>query len=66
MSVDCQAPQVTSLQTDASGAVVGVEWTDRDGGVHTEHGPVILTTGGFGADFSDSSLLAEARLALIC
>ena len=27
------------------------EWVDKEGAAHTERGPVILSTGGFGADF---------------
>tara|TARA_R110002050_G_scaffold40515_2_gene98931 strand:- start:90 stop:227 length:138 start_codon:yes stop_codon:yes gene_type:complete len=33
-------------------AIVGVEYTDKSGS-HTEHGPVIIATGGFGADFDE-------------
>ena len=40
--------------------VIGVEF-EKDGKVHTEHGIVIIATGGFGADFSDGSLLKKYR-----
>ena len=45
---------------DPWGAVVGVECS-KDGAAHAEMGPVILRTGGFGADLSDSSLLQEVE-----
>jgi len=50
---------VTKLLQAPDGTVVGCEWADRDGVVTVEHGPVVLSTGGFGADFTDKSLLAE-------
>jgi len=40
--------------------VVGVEY-EKGGAMFQEHGPVIICTGGFGADFSQSSLLAKYR-----
>lgn len=40
--------------------VVGVEY-EAKGKTYTERGPVILTTGGFGADFSDDSILRKVR-----
>jgi len=51
---------VKKLLTDASGAVVGVEFI-KDGKAHQEHGPVIISTGGFGADFGEDSLLKKHR-----
>ncbi len=48
------------LVIDPSGAVVGVECS-KDGAAHAEMGPVVLCTGGFGADLSDSSLLQEVE-----
>lgn len=50
---------VTKLITE-NGEVVGVEY-EKDGQKTTEHGPVILATGGYGADFSDDSLLKKYR-----
>jgi succinate dehydrogenase/fumarate reductase flavoprotein subunit len=41
--------------------VVGVEYTDKDGKVHKELGPVILATGGYAADFTEDSLLKKHR-----
>ncbi len=41
--------------------VIGCEWTDKDGVNHKSYGPVILATGGFGADFTPDSLLAKYR-----
>eukprot|EP00438_Fugacium_kawagutii_P031208 Skav220803 [mRNA] locus=scaffold150:417785:422163:+ [translate_table: standard] len=43
-----------------SGAVCGVVY-EKKGKDFTEEGPVILATGGFGADFTDDSLLAKYR-----
>lgn len=48
------------LLTDASGAVTGVEY-EHKGALHTAHGPVVIATGGYGADFSPSGLLAKHR-----
>merc|ERR1719498_1322628 len=41
-------------------ACVGVVY-ERGGQEFQEHGPVIICTGGFGADFSQNSLLAQYR-----
>jgi len=41
--------------------VVGVQYLDADGVTHTELGPVVICTGGFGADFTDGSLLAQVQ-----
>jgi len=51
---------VTELLTDDSGNITGVVYT-KGGNSFTEHGPVILATGGFAADFSDNSLLASVE-----
>ena len=48
------------LLVDARGAVVGVEYA-KDGAMHKEYGPVIIATGGFGADYTPDSLLAKHR-----
>merc|ERR1719207_406480 len=53
--------KVTKLIKDASGAVIGVEGVTNDGKTFTEHGPVIICTGGYGADFSEDSLLIKHR-----
>merc|ERR1711972_1046185 len=47
------------LQGDA-GACVGVAY-EKGGVEFQEHGPVIICTGGFGADFAQDSLLAKYR-----
>eukprot|EP00004_Rigifila_ramosa_P016136 TRINITY_DN37_c0_g1_i3.p1 TRINITY_DN37_c0_g1~~TRINITY_DN37_c0_g1_i3.p1 ORF type:complete len:663 (-),score=188.25 TRINITY_DN37_c0_g1_i3:31-1944(-) len=52
--------RVVKLLTDASGAVVGVNY-EFEGRTLSEHGPVILATGGYGADFTPNSLLAKYR-----
>lgn len=51
---------VDKLVQDAEGNVIGVEYT-RDGQRFVEHGPVIISTGGFCADFGADSLLAKYR-----
>jgi len=51
--------RVTNLITE-NGAVVGVEY-EKDGQITKAYGPVILATGGYGADFSDDSLLKKYR-----
>merc|ERR1711953_300388 len=53
--------KVTRLLTDHDGNVCGVECIDKDGKVSQEHGPVIIATGGFGADFTSDSLLMKHR-----
>merc|ERR1712070_598844 len=53
--------KVEKLLTDANGNVCGVEATGPKGERIVEHGPVIITTGGFGADFTDDSLLSQHR-----
>lgn len=49
---------VTELISDGAGNVIGCRF-EKDGQILEEHGPVILSTGGFGADFSPDSLLAD-------
>ncbi len=51
---------VKRLLTDASGVVTGVEY-EHKGALHTAQGPVVIATGGYGADFSASGLLAKHR-----
>jgi len=34
---------------------------EKGGQLHTEHGIVVIATGGFGADFSDHSLLSQVE-----
>jgi len=51
--------RATKLLTNG-GTVVGVEY-EKGGAMFQEHGPVIICTGGFGADFSQTSLLAKYR-----
>merc|ERR1719316_1730303 len=55
----CKA-RVYKLLTNAAGAVVGCEY-ELGGKAMQEHGPVILASGGFGADFTSSGLLAKYR-----
>lgn len=43
-----------------AGEVIGVEYI-KNGKTYKEFGPVVIATGGFGADFSDSSLLAKVE-----
>merc|ERR1712048_425148 len=53
--------KVEKLLTDSVGNVCGVEATTAKGERIIERGPVIITTGGFGADFTDDSLLNKYR-----
>merc|ERR1719377_283595 len=55
----CKA-RVCRLLTNAKGDCVGCEY-EFAGKMLQEHGPVILASGGFGADFSADSLLAKHR-----
>merc|ERR1719471_1479967 len=48
------------LLTNSAGACVGLIY-ERGGLDFQEHGPVILCSGGFGADFTQQSLLAQYR-----
>jgi len=48
------------LLTNSSGACVGLVY-EKGGLDFQEHGPVILASGGFGADFTQQSLLAKYR-----
>ena len=50
----------SKLITNGNGEVIGIEYTKK-GETFTEMGPVIICTGGFGADFSDNSLLQEVE-----
>ncbi len=52
--------KVTRLVTDEKGAVLGVEY-EKDGKTFKELGVVVIATGGFGADFSETSLLQKYR-----
>eukprot|EP00413_Alexandrium_margalefii_P011781 CAMPEP_0204529988 /NCGR_PEP_ID=MMETSP0661-20131031/10366_1 /ASSEMBLY_ACC=CAM_ASM_000606 /TAXON_ID=109239 /ORGANISM="Alexandrium margalefi, Strain AMGDE01CS-322" /LENGTH=1076 /DNA_ID=CAMNT_0051536043 /DNA_START=60 /DNA_END=3290 /DNA_ORIENTATION=- len=52
--------RVTQLLTNEAGACVGTVY-EKGGVSMQEHGPVILATGGFGADFTQQSLLAQYR-----
>jgi succinate dehydrogenase/fumarate reductase flavoprotein subunit len=57
--VDAQA---TKLITNNKGEVIGVEYLDlKTNQNHSEYGPVVLATGGFGADFSENSILKQVR-----
>jgi len=52
--------RATKLLTCSAGGVVGLVY-EKGGVEFQEHGPVILCTGGFGADFTANSLLAKYR-----
>jgi len=52
--------EVKELLQDSSGAVCGVKYV-KGGETFEEHGPVIIATGGFGADFGEDSLLKKYR-----
>ncbi|KAI8373211.1 FAD binding domain-containing protein [Radiomyces spectabilis] len=57
--------KVDKLIKDSANNVVGVEYVlvgkGADGKTYTEHGPVILATGGYAADFGPDSLLKKHR-----
>jgi len=52
--------RATRLLTNGTGACVGLVY-EKAGVEFQEHGPVILASGGFGADFTQQSLLAQYR-----
>merc|ERR1712048_1235607 len=52
--------KATKLLQNSDGNVVGLVY-EKGGLTFQEHGPVILCTGGFGADFTSGSLLAKYR-----
>lgn len=51
--------RVSKLLTE-NGTVVGVEY-EKDGKTESVSGPVILATGGYAADFTETSLLKKYR-----
>jgi len=53
--------KVTKLLTDKHGNVSGCECVSDDGKTFQEYGPVVIATGGFGADFGSDSLLMKYR-----
>jgi flavocytochrome c len=57
-TIVCKATAKSLLEEN--GKVVGVEF-EKDKQLHKAYGPVILCTGGFGADFSSNSLLAQVE-----
>eukprot|EP00420_Gonyaulax_spinifera_P034213 CAMPEP_0197884004 /NCGR_PEP_ID=MMETSP1439-20131203/10603_1 /TAXON_ID=66791 /ORGANISM="Gonyaulax spinifera, Strain CCMP409" /LENGTH=705 /DNA_ID=CAMNT_0043503733 /DNA_START=74 /DNA_END=2191 /DNA_ORIENTATION=+ len=52
--------RATRLLMNSKGDCVGLAY-EKGGVEFQEHGPVILATGGFGADFTQNSLLAQYR-----
>eukprot|EP00746_Dinoflagellata_sp_MGD_P159719 gnl/MRDRNA2_/MRDRNA2_86755_c1_seq1.p1 gnl/MRDRNA2_/MRDRNA2_86755_c1~~gnl/MRDRNA2_/MRDRNA2_86755_c1_seq1.p1 ORF type:complete len:826 (+),score=198.86 gnl/MRDRNA2_/MRDRNA2_86755_c1_seq1:98-2479(+) len=52
--------KATRFLTNKAGSVVGCAY-EKGGVEFQEHGPVIICTGGFGADFTSQSLLAQYR-----
>ncbi|RKP26505.1 FAD binding domain-containing protein [Syncephalis pseudoplumigaleata] len=53
--------KVTRLLRNSTGDVTGVEYETADKQKHEAHGPVILATGGYAADFTENSLLKKHR-----
>merc|ERR1719331_1451256 len=56
----CKAKATKFLTSPDGNICVGVEY-EFGGKILQEHGPVIVCTGGFGADFTSDSLLAKHR-----
>jgi flavocytochrome c len=52
--------KVEKFLTDKDGSVIGCEYT-KDGKTFTASGPVVIATGGYGADFSKEGLLLKHR-----
>ena len=52
--------RVDKLLKDASGAIIGCEYI-KGGNSFTELGPVVIATGGYGADKTADSLLIKYR-----
>jgi flavocytochrome c len=52
--------RVTRVIMDAQGTATGVEY-EREGQHLQEHGPVIIATGGYAADFTSDSILKKYR-----
>ncbi len=48
------------LLHDGNGTVIGVEY-EKGGALYQEYGPVVIATGGFGADYKPDSLLKKYR-----
>mmetsp|Transcript_14285 Transcript_14285/g.24438 ORF Transcript_14285/g.24438 Transcript_14285/m.24438 type:complete len:616 (+) Transcript_14285:50-1897(+) len=53
--------RVTELLRDNNGVINGVVYQGADGVRKEAYGPVVIATGGYGADFSEGSLLAKHR-----
>jgi flavocytochrome c len=53
--------QAKELLKDSTGKVVGLEYELRNGKKEKLFGPVIIATGGFGADFDPDSILVKVR-----
>jgi flavocytochrome c len=52
--------RVNKLLTGNDGSVIGCQY-EKDGKTFSEYGPVILATGGYGADFTENSLIKKHR-----
>lgn len=52
--------RVIRLLTDDNGSCIGVEY-EKKGKTYKAHGPVVLSTGGYGADFGKDSVLMQYR-----
>src|SRR5690606_38998958 len=55
-----QRARATKLLKGQDGSAIGVEY-ELDGKTFQEYGPVVIATGGFGADYSENSLLKKYR-----
>ena len=52
---------VRRLLKDASGAVIGCEYSDKKGQMHQEFGPVVVCTGGYGRRLHEQLVVIEIQ-----
>lgn len=66
VKTSCSVKRVLSIDNDGDVEVTGVEYEDEEGTLHTlPCDAVVLTTGGFGFDHSDDSLMNKYRPDLV-
>lgn len=52
--------RANKLVKDADGKIIGIEYA-KDNQTFTEYGPVVFATGGYAADFSETSIIKKYR-----